>query len=411
MPVRLDRVPAPAQRSQPPRLWLWLGLLVLCLLLGVGVTLWLGDEALGQQPGRFWLQALGIPLVVWCGVVLLRVFAFLLDEGAAEGWDEARYEDLSRRIARGRRSQQVLAVSLYSAFRESPTADGQARQLEALLGGDSAMQPQKPWQGEAEVRHSRLPVGNAQKPQELLGLTLKPVLADLAEVLDALPPEQPLALLLEADGALPVAELVSAWQWAWGESGIRQPITSLDGSGLTVVDQWLDQRIRDKALLLVVAFQMAPADVEDSAEAVVGLLFGNRLTQHSLPPLAFLHRPEEEHGLSTADLDYATRQSLTWAQLEASAIERVWLAGVDSERHADLSRVLKGLSIPVKPKQGLYDLDSALGRTGKAASWCAIAAAAQAIQRDARPQLIFSGAGQADKALWCLALKPVSANE
>ncbi|MCO6060480.1 hypothetical protein NG726_27985 [Pseudomonas sp. MOB-449] len=410
MPVRLDKIPAPAPRPAPPRAWLWLGLLPLSLLLGVGLTQGLGDEALTQQPGRFWWLALGIPFLAWCGLGVMRALVFILQEGAADGWDEARNEDLLRKTRRGRRSQQVLGVSLYTAVREEATPEGQARQLEALRGETRALQAQQPWQGESEVRHSRLPAGEAERPQELLQQALAQVFADLAQVLAPLPVQQPLALLLEADSGLAGELVAQACQQAWVESGIRQTGALVQGSGLAAVDQWLDQRIRDQALLLVVAFQVAPAVVEDSAEAVVGLLFGNRLTQTTLKPVAYLYRPELERQASTDDLAYATRQSLSWAQLKAEAIEQVWLAGVDSERQADVSTVLERLAIPAKPKQGQYNLDAALGHAGKAAPWLAIAAAAQAVQANGQPQVIFSGEGSAEAGLWCAALKPVAAD-
>lgn len=63
MPVRLDKIPAPAQRPALPHAWLWFGLLVLLLLLGMGLTLWLGSEMLTQEPGRFWLYAVAVQAI------------------------------------------------------------------------------------------------------------------------------------------------------------------------------------------------------------------------------------------------------------------------------------------------------------------------------------------------------------
>ena len=64
--------------------------------------------------------------------------------------------------------------------------------------------------------------------------------------------------------------------------------------------EWLDQRIRDQALV-VIAVHMAPRMIEDSVEAAVGLLFGNRLTQTNLDPC-----PEHERSASNGDLNFAT---------------------------------------------------------------------------------------------------------
>ncbi|MEF9672781.1 hypothetical protein QNM99_12885 [Pseudomonas sp. PCH446] len=94
------------------------------------------------------------------------------------------------------------------------------------------------------------------------------------------------------------------------------------------MDQWLDQRITDQALLLVVALRFAPQQPEGTAEVAVGLLFGNRLTQTTLAPIAYLHRPEQERGPTTEALLYAARQSLDWVPLEAKSIEQVWRGGL-----------------------------------------------------------------------------------
>ena len=409
MPVRMDRVPPPAPRPNPPRAWLWLGLLLAGSLLGFGLTLWLGDASLTHQPGHFWRMALGIPFLVWVGLGVQRILVFVFQLSAADGWDEARHEALLRKTRRGRRSQQVLGVSLCTVCHDEQTKEGQTQPLSALLGDTSALQMQKSWQGEALVRHSRLPAGEVEEPEEVLQRALSRVLGDLAKLLAPLPEHQPLALLLEVDTGLSDELVVKAWQQAWANAGILQPVTPVAGHGLMAVDQWLDQRIADQALLLVVAFQVAPASVCDSTEAVVGLLFGNRLTQTTLSPSAYLYRPEQERSASTDDLDYAARQALYWAQVEdVETIEHVWVARVNTERQADLSTVVERLAIPVKPLQGLYNLDASLGYAGRAAPWLAIAAAAQAVQTKGQTQLIFSGEEGGEAGLWCAALKPAA---
>lgn len=411
MPVRLDKIPAPAQRPALPRAWLWLGLLVLCLLLGTGLTLWLGDEALTREPGRFWLQALGVPFLAWCGLGAARALVLIFQEGIADGWDARREEVWLREMRRGQRSQQILGVSLYTALYDEQAKDAQAQQVKAMQGVTTALQAQMPWQGDSAVRHSRLP---AQEDEQLAGAikrALSQVLADLAQVLTPLPANQPLALLLEMDSELSGDQLVQVWEQAWNESGIRQPLTLLTGAGLAVVDQWLDQRIDDQALLMVVAFQLAPDQLEDSADAVLGLLFGNRLTQTTLKPLAYLHRPEQERSASAGALDYATRQALNWAQVESGSVEGIWLAGFHHKRQADLSTVLYRLAMSVQPGRGHYNLDRSLGHAGPATHWLAIATAAKAIQANGRPQFIFSGEGSAKDGLWCTAIRPVAAKD
>lgn len=405
MPIRLDKIPPLALRPQRPRFLLWLGLLLLFCLLGAGGTLLFGDETLPQRPSDFWRMALSIPILVWCVLGFGRVLLHVGQQGAADGWDEAREVDMIRKIRQGRRSQQVLAVSLQTALRQPE--DEPATQLEVLLSGTMALKSQASRLDGATLRHSCLSCDADENPEAILLSIWAQTLADLAPTLAQLPDDQPLALLLDTDIGLPEKQWRRVWRQAWRESGIRQCIEPVDGSGLAALDQWLDQRIGDRALLLVLAVQFAPQQPEGTAEAAVGLLFGNRLTQTTLAPIAYLHRPEQERKPTADDLLYATRQALDWVPLESTSIERVWRVGIDAQRAVAIASVLSEVPMPVN-KTGLCNLDAMLGHPGCASPWLAIAAGTQATAHGVGPQFIFSGGGAA-AGLWGAVLMPVSA--
>nr|WP_246237990.1 hypothetical protein [Pseudomonas akapageensis] len=363
------------------------------------------EQALHRQPVNFWGPALGIPLPGWCVLGFGRLLLYIGRQGAADGWDQGREEDLICRMRRGRRSQQVLSVSLYTPLREpgqQPTA-----QLAALLEGTEALTAQSSRLGARILRHSQLPGDTDEDPELMLLGVLTQVLADLAPTLAHLPDDTPLALLLEVDSHLHTSQVHLMWQKVWKESGIRQKTVSVEGLGLAAVDQWLDQRIDDQALLLVVAVQFAPEQPEGRAEAAVGLLFGNRLTQTILPAVAYLHRPEPARGPSAEALLYGARQALDWVPLEAPAIQHVWRVGVAAQQDAAMNTVLAELSLPAKPKQGFCNLDATLGHPGQASPWLAIAAATQTIQSGNGPQFIFSGGGAVEAGLWSTVVTPV----
>ena len=401
MPIRLDKIP-PATRPQRPRFFIWLGMLLLSCLLGAGATLLFREETLPQRPLEFWRLALSIPILGWCALGLGRVFLYAVQIGAANGWDQAREEDRIRKNRQGRRSQQVLGVSLQTALREPE--DEPAIQLEALLSGTTVLKSQASRMDGTVLRHSCLSCDADENPEAVLLSVLAQTLADLTPTMAQLPADQSLALLLEVDTGLPEKQWRRVWQQAWRESGIRQPKNSVDGSGLAALDYWLDQRIGDRAMLLVVAVQFAPLQPEGTAEAAVGLLFGNRLTQTTLPPIAFLRRPEQERKPTTDDLLYATRQALDWVPLESTSIEQVWRVGIDAQRAAAIAGVLSELPMPINRTE-THNLDAMLGHPGCTSPWLAIAAATQTIQRGTGPQFIFSG-GAAAAGLWGTVLMP-----
>lgn len=397
MSVRLDQVAALAPRPARPRAWLWLGVLPLLLLsLGVGWTLLLGDPASREQLMGFWGLVVGAPLLGWGLLGFGRVLLYFGQQQVADGWDQAREADLLRKVRRGRRVQQVLAVSLHTALAES-----------ALLSGVKALKRQPSRQGRSVLHHSRMAVDTDDVPTQVLHKVLMQMFADLAPTLAQLPADASLSLLLEVDSALPENSWRQVWEQAWSESGIRQSTAPVEGGGLEAVDRWLDYRIGDQALLLVVALQFAPQPLEGTAEAAIALLLGNRLTQTVLPPLAFLHRPEQEREPTPDALLYAVRQALDWVPLDGQSIERIWRVGIDAQRDAALTAVLAQVPIPLKHDQGLHDLDAQLGHPGKVSPWLAIAAATRAIQCGAGPQFMFSGGGCVDTGLWSAVLTPV----
>lgn len=381
-------------------------MLPLFLLSGVGLVWVLGGQALPKDELGFWSLALGAPLLVWSGLSFVRASVFIGQQRAAQGWDEAREADLLGRLRRARRSQQVLSVSVYTALREAGSLPG--AQLDAVLKGTRALKAQLSRTDGEVLRHSRLNGDTDVELDEALLQILVRTLTELGKPLAQLPDDKPLALLLEVDSQLDEDQVHQIWQQAWSDSGIQQSTTRVENSGLAALDQWLDERINDQALLLVVAVQYAPAQEEGTAEAAVGLLLGNRLTQATLPPIAYLHRPEQARKPTVEALRYAMHQALEWVPLRTSSIEQVWQSGINAQRDVELTTALTQASMPSKPNQGFCNLDALLGFPGKASPWLAIAAAAQTIERGVGPQFVFSGESSADAGLWSTVLTPVS---
>jgi hypothetical protein len=404
MPVELDRLPPMASYPEAPRLWLWLGLLPLWLLVGLGVAVWLDEPAWYVEPIPLRSLAIGLALLAWCMMMFVRGSLYLRKYNVAHGWNDAREDHRCGLIRRGRRSFQVLATSAHTALRTSPKSCAFA-QLNVLQGNAKAIQSQA-FRNSVEIgRHSQLPIPT--HGIEALQTAFTQVLADLSPALQALPTTTPLALLLDVDSAYPATEVQLAWQQAWQHAGFPQTLTAVPGSGLAAVDDWLDQRIREQTLLLVVAVQLAPAQPDNTGEVAAGLLLGNRLTQQQLQPQAYLHRPEPAPGMAAAPLLKAARQSLEWGPVPASEVDYVWLVGLNAIHQGVVDTALKELAIAVKPGVGLWSLDAVLGHPGRAGTWLAIALATQSIESGCRAQMVISGSGVGKPGLWSTLVSPV----
>ncbi|WP_313646750.1 hypothetical protein [Pseudomonas sp.] len=405
MAVELDRIPAQADRPSSPKLWLWLCLLSLFLLCGCAVVVLLSEVDLREQSDAVWGAALGASFLGWSLVCGLRVLYYLTRQHSADGWDAARAADLEGKLSQGRRLQQVLAVSVYTALRTEQS--DALLQVDAVLEGTNALKAQPSRSAGGTVRHSRLPGDVNENPERALLRILKDLLSDFAIQLAELPDDLELALSLVIDSPLLEDRLGGVWQTALAESGIRQTVTLISWRGLEAIDQWLDQRSDDQALLLVVSVVLAPDAPQGTAETAVGLLLGNPGSQRELLPVANLHRPEQAHGESAGALIRATQLALSWASLPASGVEHLWRSGIGRKYHAAVTTVISEIKLPRRADRKVHDLDALLGHPGAAAPWVAVALAAQTVQRGCGPQLILSGVRCANAPLWVAVLTPV----
>lgn len=405
MTMELDRIPAQADRPSRPRLWLWLCLLALFLLFGCAVVALFSEVDLRGQTAVVWGVALGVSLLGWCLICGMRVLYYLAQQHSADGWDAARAADIERKLSQGRRHHQVSTVSVYTALRTEQS--DALLQVNAILEGTNALKAQPSRSAGGTVRHSRLPGDVNENPERALLRILKKLLSDLAIQLGELADEVELAVSLEIDSPLREDRLGEVWQTALAESGIRQTVTPVTWRGLEAVNQWLDQRGDDQALLLLISVVIAPDAPQGTAETAVGLLLSNPEAQRSWLPVANLHRPEQARGESTGALIRATQLALSWASLPASGVEHLWRSGIGRKYHAAVTTVISEIKLPLRADRKVHDLDALLGHPGAAAPWVAVALAAQTVQRGCGPQLILSGVRCANAPLWVAVLTPV----
>ncbi len=97
-------IPVPALRPAPPVSWLWLILSSVFFAGGywggLGCSLLQrGASSLSRCGGRRW----GVPLVGWCLLGFGRAALYLGQHRVADGWDEARQDDLMSQTRQGRR--------------------------------------------------------------------------------------------------------------------------------------------------------------------------------------------------------------------------------------------------------------------------------------------------------------------
>lgn len=399
MSVDLKNMPDVSIRPAPPKLVRWM--VVLLIITGFSIVL----SRLMTGKNNLWLSA-GIPVLLVGGLMFILFVVYLIRSISANARDRERERTIIHEVRRGRRALQILAAECCTAH---SSADNPFASIGTnLLKNEDVFFPQHSWRGEEDIRLSQLARAGELKEEQHLQILFMALIRKLLPPLAALPADTSIMLLIEHASSVPEEKALSLFWQAWHQSGIQQPVSVLSGSGAQVIDRWLDHHIRSESVLLALSWQYAPVNTPLSAEAISGVLLGNRMTQNTLPPLAFLHRPEAGEGYAEA-LHYAITQALDWVPVSVITPEHLWLSGVEAETegYAMLMNAIDAAGLKnVDPFTGVHNFNDFLGEPGKAAFWLAVAAVTQSIQQQPAHHLLISREQQNGK-VWNMVVSPV----
>ncbi|KAB5494054.1 hypothetical protein F8562_11135 [Klebsiella sp. RCJ4] len=403
MPVDLKNMPDVSARPASPKFSRWM--MVLMILIGFCIVI--SRLVTGKNNV---LLTVGAPAIMLGGLLFILFVIYLLRAISANARDREREQTILKEVRRGRRALQILAAeccTAHSSANKPFTAIGSN-----LVKNENVFYPQQSWRGEEDTRLSQIARTGGAKEEQHLQALFRALIRKLAQPLSFLPADKSVMVLLEHSSSISEEEAFALFGDALRQSGIQQSVSTLAGSGAQAIDHWLDHHIRSEAVLLVVSWQYAPLNTSMSAEAISGILLGNRLTQDILPPLAFLHRPEAGEGEPDA-LHYAITQALDWVPVGAEKPEHLWLSGVDAETEAHAA-LMKGISATglknVDPQMGFHNFNDFLGDPGNASLWLAVAGATQSIQQQPAHHLLISRDQQTGK-VWNMVVSPASSTK
>ncbi|OXM29458.1 hypothetical protein [Salmonella enterica] len=396
MPVRLNTIPEPKLYPAPPARIKWLAALLLLLSIGVAITSLFVSDELAKNGPYFWGLACGIPVFLWSLAGSVRWLVFMTQHVRADAWNQRREAFILQETRRGRRALQVLALSVQTAL----TGDSLTETTTAFLARKQMLSTYSVLRGEDTVRRSVIPVLADQPVVRRLPVIFSLLLGDISPQLRQLPDDFHINVLLEMNTPLSGRSASEIWLKEW-ENANLPPLHLFSGpeSGLAIVDDWLDNHIQDRAVLLVISVRLEPENPELTAESATALLLANRLTQTVLTPLALLHRPERI--ASVESIAAGVEQAMDWVPVQPDVISGTWTAELNREQRA----ALLSLNQPFAQEASLYELDAFLGRSGPAAPWLSVSAATLAAIDSRKPQLALSGV-QDGNDLWASAVSP-----
>ena len=160
-------------------------------------------------------------------------------------------------------------------------------------------------------------------------------------------------------------------------------------------------------MLLIVGLQFNPSDSDNTAEAGVAILLGNRQTQEALEPVALLHRPDPA---PPGGLEEGMRMAAYNVPLKENIVKHLWLAGLTKEQRAEVVESQNKHPAQSVEDDAVANLDVSMGHAGAAAPWLAIAAATEIARQTQLPQMIISGDTTQD-VLWSTLVTPIASRQ
>ncbi|EED1384283.1 hypothetical protein H2P23_003821 [Escherichia coli] len=385
MPVRLNTIPDAESYPAPPARIKWLSALLLMLSVGVAITSLFASDELAKNGPHFWGLACGVPAFIWSLVASVRWLFFITQYIRADAWNKRREEVILQETRRGRRALQILSFSVQTAL----NGDSVAETTTAFLARQQVLNTYADLRGEDTVRRSVIPVLTNKPVTGRLSEIISRLFIDIRPQLFLLPPDFHINVLLEIDAPLSGASVRTIWQDEWQKAGLPEArLFSAPEPGLAAVDDWLDNFIQEKAVLLVISVYLEPKTPERTAESST-----------ALTPLALLHRPERI--TDTEMMASGIAQALDWMPVQPDAISGIWTAELDREQRT----ALLSLNQSFTQEALMYELDAFLGRSGPAAPWLSVAAATLAAIQSQHPQLTLSGV-QGGHYSWATVVSP-----
>jgi hypothetical protein len=386
MPVELPVSVTQAIPPKPPRAIVWLTVFVVCMLTSVIGTLLTWPNAKPTDSAWFWVRLLAFPSLAWSFAFGLRLYYYQEEVNRLAAEEDTLAEDRETALQFASEPLAVVGCAYLCSLEHAHASD-------TIVQGNAEFGALTPHSGGKAIRHTALTLSEDAKEPGRYRACFVQLLDRISEKLAVVPRATPFTVRLHLPPETNQARLLETWQSCWQERALRPVEAALlpAGQGLMALDEWLDIKggpTLEKFTLFVSA-QLHETPPENSAEAAVALLLGwaPLAERRGVKPVALLHRPVE-YTAATANDTIST--ALLWGRTDSSQIEDLWQAGLEKADKPLLVQAASDLSLGVfrtDKLSGIHDVDVALGHSGAAAGWLAVALAIEHAEQHGKPQL------------------------
>ena len=382
------------------------------MAIGVALTLTLWPKDRSPQCWQFYTWMLGVPSVCWAVSLAGRIHVYETTLLQVQSHNAQRAATVDHNTDYARRPLAVLAHALLTPLKEqadepdheaaSHGAEGEGGEQKQttrlsvsarIIAGETSLESKQVRETKEVRAHSDLPRDDHPSTPELLETIVIALTAEMKSHIDRIPLGVPIEVWLDIQDQEAADSALSAWQRAkWQlDRAMAEPRLRAPGESVMALDAWLDDDtpIRHKFVLLLCA-QLRDDVPAGSGEAAVALLLGSPelIKSLKLSTSTQVHRPvirasDNERSVSATALD--------WGAARPEQIELLWESGLPKTKPMqDHDATLP----PSDHEATKVSIDDALGHTGAASGWLAIALAAERAAQSKGIQFISTFAEQ-----------------
>ena len=392
MPVELPRLREDQTPPSAPNIFVWCAVLVLLAAVGVVVSVLTWPHGKSTAEPWFWVRTVVLPVVFACVVFGLRWLYYGQQASLHEAEEETYAQDRAETIRFAREPLAVVGLSYLTAMGGSGVG---AR----IANGDRALRSQHSPTTGLTLRRTQLDSLDGTEGFARFQLGLAELMHGARTMIQRVPSDIQLDVYLQVPEGLGGEQIRDAWQACTKTIGVTlaEPFLVTKEEGLMAVDEWLDIHGGPalEKFALFVAVQTSDDATPSGSEAAVAMLaaWAPLAERIGYGAIAKLHRPVEV----LSDLGVAeVSQCLLWGSAEAMDVCDLWQAGLREDDEDCLSKVASDLNLAVAKAEepaGVHHVDAALGSTGDAAGWLAIALAVEYASETGTPQLVCTRQG------------------
>jgi hypothetical protein len=396
MPVDFYNLPERVTlEPKSPSPIVWAALLVFAVAIGIALILWLWPKDRSPQCWQFYTWMFGVPSVCWAVSLAGRIHVYESTLLQVQSRNAQRAATVNHNTDYARRPLVVVAHALITPLKTqadeqdheaasdgAESEAGEQKQTTRLtvsariIAGETSLESKQVRETKEVRAHSDLPRDDHPSTPELLETIGIALTAEMKPQIDRIPLGVQIEVWLDIQDQEATDSALSAWQRAkWQlDRAIAQPRLLAPGESVMALDAWLDDDTPTRhKLVLLLSAQLRDNVPAGSGEAAVALLLGSPELVKSLKlsTSTQVHRPvigSSNHERSVA----AT--ALDWGAARPQEIELLWESGLPKTKPMqDHESTLP----PSDHEATKVSIDDALGHTGAASGWLAIALAAE----------------------------------